>query len=381
MSAFRDLVMDHTLRTVALGAATLGVVAGALGCFAVLRRQSLLGDAMSHAALPGIALAFLVSGSKAPLVLVLGAAVAGWIGTLLVMAVVRTTRIKYDTALGIVLSVFFGIGLVLLTLIQKRADAAQAGLDRFLFGQAASLLERDVVTMAALGGVALAATALFWKEFKLLTFDPDFGASLGFAVRRLDALLTALLVIAIVVGLETVGVVLMSALVVAPGAAARQWTDRLGVMVVLAAAFGAAAGVSGAVVSSEASRMPTGPTIVLAAGLVAVVSLFLAPRRGLVWRWLADRRNRRRLGAGTALVDLYRLAEQHGTLGHAHEEAAIAATAGAPVRRGLEELAERGWAQRVDGDAWALTPAGRDEAERRLTERSARPSSAGEGRT
>ncbi|MBD0347610.1 MAG: metal ABC transporter permease [Thermoleophilia bacterium] len=366
MSIVRDLFTDHTLRTVALGAATLGIVAGALGSFAVLRRQSLLGDATSHAALPGIALAFLVSGSKAPLTLVLGAAVAGWIGTLLVMAVVRTTRVKYDSALGIVLSVFFGVGLVLLTIIQKRADAAQAGLDRFLFGQAASLLERDLITMAALGGIALAATVLLWKEFKLLTFDPDFGASLGFAVRRLDVLLTALLVIAIVVGLQTVGVVLMSAMVVAPGAAARQWTDRLGVMVVLAAAFGALAGVSGALVSSEASRMPTGPTIVLAAGVVVIVSLFLAPRRGLVWRWLADYRNRRRLGAGVALVDLYRLAEQHDTLRHAHEEAAIAATAGARVRHGLEELAERGWAERVDGDAWALTPAGRAEAERRL---------------
>src|SRR5262249_14082957 len=155
-----------------------------------------------------------------------------------------------DAALGLVLSVFFGFGMVLLTLLRHSRDAAQAGLDRFLFGQAATLLEGDVYLMAAFGVPALLAAALLWKEFKLLSFDPDFGASLGFPMRLLDVLLTTLLVIAIVIGLQTVGVVLMSAMIVAPAAAARQWTDRLGVMVVLSALFGALAGVGGAVVSS-----------------------------------------------------------------------------------------------------------------------------------
>ena len=363
----RDLFFDHTLRTVALGAATLGIVSGALGSFAVLRRQSLLGDAMSHAALPGVALAFLLTDSKASLPLLLGAAVAGWVGTLLVMAIVRTTRLKYDSALGIVLSVFFGVGLVLLTLIQKRPDASQAGLDRFLFGQAASLLERDLYVMAGLGAIALGATLLLWKEFKLLTFDAEFGASVGFPVRALDVALTGLLVIAIVVGLQTVGVVLMSAMVVAPGAAARQWTDRLAVMVVLAAAFGALAGVSGAVVSSTAQRMPAGPTIVLCAGAIVLASFFFASRRGLVWRWLREGRNRRRLEVDAVLADLYALAGQHGTLAHGHSEATLAAMgARGGVRRSLAELEARGLARRLDGDAWALTTAGRDEAERRF---------------
>lgn len=367
---FRDLFLDHTLRTVALGAATLGLVSGALGSFAVLRRQSLIGDAMSHAALPGIALAFLLTGSKAPLTLLLGAAAAGWIGTLLVMAVVRTTRVKYDSALGIVLSVFFGVGLLLLTLIQKQPDASQAGLDRFLFGQAASLLERDLYVMGALAALALAATAILWKEFKLLTFDSEFGASLGFPIRLLDVALTGLLVVAIVVGLQTVGVVLMSAMVVAPAAAARQWTDRLAVMVLLAAAFGALAGVSGAVVSSSAERMPTGPTIVLCAGVIVLASLFLASRRGLAWRWLRDARNRRRLEVDAVLADLYLLARSHGTVEHGHPEATVAVmTSRGGVRRSLEALEAEGLARRLDGDAWALTPAGRDEAERRATRR------------
>ncbi|MBA2352620.1 MAG: metal ABC transporter permease [Burkholderiales bacterium] len=275
---------DYTLRTVALGAALLGLVSGALGSFAVLRRQSLLGDAISHAALPGIALAFLLTGSKETLVLVLGAAIAGWIGTLIVMSIVRTTRIKQDSALGIVLSVFFGFGLMLLTYIQKQPQASQAGLDKFLFGQAATLLASDVIMIAALGAIVIVVTLLFWKEFKLLSFDADYAASLGLPVRAIDIVLTSVIVIAIVTGLQTVGVVLMSAMVVAPAVAARQWTDQLGAMVALAGMFGLLAGASGAIVSSAVERLPTGPTIVVCLSLAVLVSLLFAPKRGVVWR-------------------------------------------------------------------------------------------------
>jgi manganese/zinc/iron transport system permease protein len=230
-----DLIFDYTLRTVALGSGALGIVSGALGSFAVLRRQSLVGDAISHAALPGIALAFLLTGSKTPLVLLIGAAIAGWIATLIVMGIVRMSRVKFDSALGLVLSVFFGFGLMLLTFIQRRPDASQAGLDKYLFGQAATLVVRDVVTMSIVGAIALLGMLLLWKEFKLLSFDADYGATIGYPMRLLDVVLTTLIVIAIVVGLQTVGVVLMSAMIVAPAAAARQWTDRLGVMVSLSA--------------------------------------------------------------------------------------------------------------------------------------------------
>jgi manganese/zinc/iron transport system permease protein len=298
-----DLFTDYTLRTVALGAAILGIVAGALGSFAVLRRQSLVGDAMSHAALPGIALAYLVTGRKDNLLLLIGAALAGWLATLAVLSIVRASRIKFDGALGLVLSVFFGVGLVILTFIQRRPDAAQAGLETFLFGQAATLIVDDVVTMAALGGIALVAIFLLWKEFKLLSFDQDFAATIGYPVRMLDILLTTLIVIAIVVGLQAVGVVLMSAMIVAPAAAARQWTNRLGVMVVLAALFGAAAGIAGATMSSTAERLPTGPTIVVCVSAIVFVSLLLAPNRGMVWAWFALRRKREQLRAAMAAAD------------------------------------------------------------------------------
>ena len=286
---------DYTLMIVAIGAALLGAVSGALGTYAVLRRQSLLGDAISHAALPGIAIAFLLTGSKVPLVLVLGAAIAGWLGTLLIMSIVRMTRIKYDSALGIVLSTFFGFGLVLHTLIQRTGNANQAGLDTFLFGQAATILKRDVLTIGILGGVAILVTLIFWKELKLLVFDEGFAASLGFSTRALDILLTSLLVIAIVLGLQAVGAVLMSAMLVAPAVAARQWTDRLSVMMLLAALFGTLAGVSGTVISSSASRIPTGPTIVLCATVVVGFSIAFAANRGLLWDWTRQRRNRQGL--------------------------------------------------------------------------------------
>jgi manganese/zinc/iron transport system permease protein len=268
------------------------MVSGALGTYAVLRRQSLLGDAISHAALPGIAIAFLLTGSKAPLILVLGAAIAGWLATLIILSIVRLTRIKYDSALGLVLSTFFGFGLVLLTLIQRTGNANQAGLDTFLFGQAATILKRDVLTIGILGGAALIIMLILWKELKLLVFDEGFAASIGFPIRSLDILLTGLLTIAIVLGLQAVGAVLMSAMLVAPAVAARQWTDRLNLMVLLAACFGALAGVSGTIISSTAARIPTGPTIILCATVVVGISIVFAPNRGLLWNRLRQRRNR-----------------------------------------------------------------------------------------
>jgi manganese/zinc/iron transport system permease protein len=354
---------DYTFRVVALGAASLGAVAGALGCFAVLRRQSLLGDAIAHAALPGIALAFLLTGSRATPILVLGAALAGWLGTLLVLGIVRSSRIPEDSALGIILSVFFGAGLVLLTFVQRRPLAAQAGLETFLWGQAATLLVRDVILIAGAGGAALVLVALFWKEFKLLAFDPEFGASLGLPMTRVDILLTSLLVVAIVIGLQTVGVVLMSALVVAPAAAARQWTDSLAVMVVVAGVLGAVAGVGGTVMSSLGGGIPTGPTIVLVASALVVLSLVAAPRRGLGAELARRLRTRRQVRTDTVLAHLYALAAQHGeATGHGHAPAVlrtmIAEGGEAGVERSLTALASRGLAREVTPGKWALTEEG-----------------------
>ena len=286
---------DYTLIIVAMGAAFLGTVSGALGTYAVLRRQSLMGDAISHASLPGIALAFLLTGTKIHLLLILGAAIAGWIGTVIIMAIVRLTRIKYDSALALILSTFFGFGLVLHTLIQRTGNANQAGLDTFLFGQAATILKRDVISIGILGGIVIIIMLILWKELKILIFDEGFAASIGLPIRTLDVLLTSLLVIAIVIGLQAVGAVLMSAIIVAPAVAARQWTDRFSMMVILSGIFGALSGVIGTIISSTGAHIPTGPTIILTATFFVILSITLAPNRGLFWNSSRQRRSRRSL--------------------------------------------------------------------------------------
>ena len=370
-----DLLFDYTLRTVALGSATLGLVSGALGTYAVLRKQSLLGDAISHAALPGIVLAFLLFRSKAPLILIIGAMLTGWLGTLFIINIIRYTRIKEDTAMGLVLSVFFGFGLMMLTYTQRIPDARQAGLDRFLFGQAAALLQSDLITMAVVGGIALVVMALFWKEFKLLSFDQEFGASLGFPIRKLDILLTSLIVIAIVIGLQTVGVILMSAMIVAPAAAARQWTNRLHIMVLLSALFGAVAGISGTIISSLAARIATGPTIVLSISVIVLISLLFAPNRGLVWRWVKQLKNRHKLELDTVLIDLYTLASQHGDHTHSHSRQVIRAMH--PRDRGtlrsLQELQKQRLVIEDGKDYWSLTASGWKKAQDILRERGISP--------
>lgn len=368
MGILHDLLFDYTLRTVALGSATLGAVSGTLGVFAVLRREALLGDAISHAALPGIVLAFMLTGSKATVLLVGGAFAAGWVGMGLMRVVTRNTRIPPDTALGIVLSVFFGLGLMLLTFVQRRPDAAQAGLETFLFGQAATLVEGDVVVIAALGFASLVTVSLLWKEFKVLSFDPDFGASVGIPIRSVELLLTTVLVLAIVTGLQTVGVVLMAAMVVAPAAAARQWTDGLGTMVWLAALFGGLAGVVGAVLSSTSTGMPTGPTIVLSASVIVGLSMAFAPRRGLVWDRVRARHRRSAIRRDTVLADLYALFLQHGEIDHGHPLPVIQAMSDARegALNSLLALETDGLARRLPDGTWTLTPEGRTGAERRL---------------
>ncbi len=242
---FELVFTDYTLRTITLGTAILGAICGMLGSFAVLRKQSLLGDAISHAALPGIAIAFLITGAKDSNILLLGALVSGVLGTFWIRGMITKTHLKSDTALGLVLSLFFGFGMLLLTFIQKQPNANQAGLDKYLFGQAATLVEKDVYLMAIVTGVCLLVLLLFWKEFKLLLFDADYTKTLGFNTRFIDILITFFIVLAIVLGLQTVGVVLMSAMLLAPAAAARQWTNKLSVMIFLAGVFGIFSGVFG----------------------------------------------------------------------------------------------------------------------------------------
>ncbi|MGV8915918.1 MAG: metal ABC transporter permease [Kaistella sp.] len=347
---------DYTLRTITLGTAVLGGVTGMLGSFAVLRKQSLLGDAISHAALPGIALAFLITGSKDTNVLLIGALISGLIGTFWIRGITTKTHLKSDTALGLILSVFFGFGMLLLTFIQKQPNANQAGLDKYLFGQAATLVESDVWLMSIVTAICLGVLLLFWKEFKILLFDKDYATTLGFNTKLIDVLITSFIVLAIVLGLQTVGVVLMSAMLLAPAAAARQWTNSLSVMVFLAAFLGAAAGVFGTAISSTQNNLSTGPVIVLVASVFVLFSFIFSPKRGLLFRQIRLMQNRNDLEFQKTLAFMYHIVEDHEDISHPHAIKILNNFQGYS-RKGLKQVLEKNFVT-VEGNMWSLTNEG-----------------------
>jgi manganese/zinc/iron transport system permease protein len=304
-----DWLANANARWVLAGCMLLGASSGVLGSFALLRRRSLMGDALAHAALPGVCLAFMVTGVRSIEQFMIGALVAGLVAAFSIQAITRYSRVKEDAALGLVLSVFFAIGIVFLTIIQHSGAGNQAGIDKFLFGQAASLVGRDVRVMAICAAVVTVISLLLFKEFKLLCFDAGYAHGQGFRPGVLDGLLNSLIVVAVVIGMQAVGVVLMAAMIITPAAAARLWTDRLGKMVFIAAIVGAAAGAIGTALSTQAPRMPTGPLIVLAATAVFALSFLFAPRRGLVPRIHRYLILRRVVARENVLRSMYEIAE------------------------------------------------------------------------
>jgi manganese/zinc/iron transport system permease protein len=358
---FSLVFSDYTLRTITLGTAILGAICGMLGSFAVLRKQSLLGDAISHAALPGIALAFIITGTKDTNILLLGALVSGLIGTFWIRGIVTKTHLKSDTALGLVLSLFFGFGMLLLTFIQKQPNANQAGLDKYLFGQAATLVEKDVTLMAIVTGICLVVLLLFWKEFKILLFDADYTKTLGFNTRFIDILITFFIVLAIVLGLQTVGVVLMSAMLLAPAAAARQWTNKLSVMIFLAAIFGAFSGVFGTAISASQNNLSTGPVIVLVASVFVLFSFIFSPRRGVLFKQVRFWQNRRDLKLQKTLQFMFDIAKNHEDISHPHAIKILNNFQGF-TKGSLKKMEEKNWVE-VQGQKWSLTQDGYSAAE------------------
>lgn len=319
MDVLEIILTDYTLRVVSLGSMLLGIISGVIGSFAVIRKESLLGDAVSHAALPGIALAFLFTQTRNTEVLLLGALISGLIATFLIVIIDKYSRIKFDSALALILSVFFGAGMVLLTYIQKIPNANQAGLENFIFGQASSLLKRDVQVMTIVGIILIALVILFWKEFKLVSFDSEYAESLGFSTKKITSVLFVMMVAAIIIGLQTVGVILMSAMLTAPAVAARQWTDKLSNMVIISAIFGAISGLIGTLLSSIIPKLPTGPIIVVVISVIVIISLAFAPNRGLVWKYYRDRKNQIEINEDQILINLYNLALNHENVDHSHD--------------------------------------------------------------
>ncbi|MEM1165500.1 MAG: iron chelate uptake ABC transporter family permease subunit [Planctomycetota bacterium] len=290
------------------GTTLLGLAAGIIGVFAMLRKRSLMTDALSHATLPGITLAFLVAGwlgleGRSLPVLLIGATVTGVLGVVCIHAILRHSRLHEDAAIGIVLSVFFGAGIVGLSYIQANAAAGSSGITGFIYGQAATMQPRDVMLMAAIAGVGILATLVFLKEFALVCFNDSFAKVDGWPVGVIDLVMMALVVVVTVAGLQAVGIILVVALLIIPAVAARFWTERLWMLVVIAGVIGAASGYLGSVVSALLPRQPAGAVIVLTSGVIFVISLVAAPARGVIASAIRRLRLRVRI-AGDHLLEL-----------------------------------------------------------------------------
>jgi manganese/zinc/iron transport system permease protein len=300
---------DPNIRYVVLGSMVITASSAVVGSFTFLKKRALVGDAVAHSVLPGVCLAFLFTGSKDPIFLVPGALLTGWVSVVVIDKIVARSKIKEDTAIGIALSVFFGLGILLLTYIQSSGSAAQSGLDHFLFGKAASIVRGDLITFSIISLMMMLAIVLFYKEFSLIAFDLSFAKSIGLPVGRYELLLTSLTVLAVVVGIQAVGVVLMAAMLITPAAAARYWTDDLKKMMVLSAIFGSFSGLAGAYISYIAPAMPTGPWIVVVISTIAFFSIFFAPGKGVVsLRWHRRRLSRKVLEENI-LKTMYQIGE------------------------------------------------------------------------
>ncbi|WP_117170753.1 metal ABC transporter permease [Paraliobacillus sediminis] len=277
-----SLFSNANVQWVLMGSLLLGFASGMIGSFVLLKKQSLISDAMAHAALPGVCIAFIIFQEKSMPLLLIGAAITSLLATQAIQVIIKHSRIKTDAAIGIIISVFFGFGIVLLTYIQQNSGGNQAGLNSFIFGQAASLVKGDVQLIAISSLLLMIVTTFCFKEFKISIFDPSFARGVGIPVGFFNGVLLFLIVGIVVIGIQMVGVVLIAALLITPPLAARYWTENLSVMAWLAGIFGGVSGMVGASMSTFISDLPTGPMIVLSASLIFFISLLFGKRKGIL---------------------------------------------------------------------------------------------------
>lgn len=277
---------EPNVRYVALAILLLGGVSGAVGTFNFLRKKTLVGETVAHSMLPGILIAFILSGVKDPFILIVGAAISGWLSILLVDYITRNSKIKGDSALAIVLSSFFGLGIVILTVIQRKFPREQSGLDHYIFGNAAAMSPNDSIVFGIVCIVVLLVVGWNYFSLKTMVFNKDYAQSVGMNTRWIETLISFITILSISVGVKAVGIVMMSAMLIIPPTAARFWTDKLGRMLLIGGAFGALSGWLGAFVSYSYNNMPTGPWAIVIISLIAFFSMLFAPKKGVVFlRW------------------------------------------------------------------------------------------------
>ena len=308
------ILRDYNTRLVVICTMLLGCACGLMGGFLLLRKRSLMGDTLSHATLPGVGLSFMLlvalggDGKSLPILLA-GAGITGVIGCAAVLFIREQTRIKDDAAMGIVLSVFFGAGVAILGVIQKMPEGSAAGLESFIYGKTASMVMSDFQILVFITVCVITCSLLLFKEFRLLCFDENFAAVLGWPVKFLDILLLALITAVTVAGLQAVGLILIIAFLITPATAARFWTNQLDRMLMLSALIGAASGAIGASLSAFFPRLPAGAVIVLVAALIFVVSMLIGTERGVMIRFLRQSQLEKRMGRQHLLRALYEILE------------------------------------------------------------------------
>lgn len=302
---------------VVVGATLLGVAAGTIGTFAVLRNRALMGDALAHSALPGLAAAFIIGAflgieAKSMWLLLFGATVSGILGVLCVQALSRYTRLQEDAAIGAVLSCFFGAGIVLMSIIQSLGTGEEGGLHHFIFGQTAAMNRHDAYLTLSVALCAIVVCLTLFKEFRLVSFDRDFARSEGWPVSLVDLAMMSIVVVVTVIGLQAVGLLLIIALLIIPPVAARFWTESLRTMTIMSASIGGLSGYLGSSASALLPRLPAGAVIVLIAGTIFFLSFLFAPQRGLCARLLAQLRMMLRVTEDHLLREIYELTEVEG---------------------------------------------------------------------
>lgn len=357
---------DASIVSVAVGAMLLTASSAVVGTFTFLRKKALVGDAVAHSVLPGICLAFILSGTKDPIILIIGAFITGWISLVLIDVITQRSKIKEDSAIALVLSVFFGIGILMLTNIQHSGNAAQTGLDSFLFGKAAALVGKDLITFSIVAVVLILTVTLFFKELKIIAFDSNYAKALGLPVRAIDLLLTTLTVLAVVTGIQAVGVVLMAAMLITPAAAARFWTNDVRNMTIIAAVMGSLSGLSGAYVSYVAPAMPTGPWIVMIISAIALTSFFFAPKRGIISRYFTQRNLQVMIMDENLLKSLFHLGEEDADMFKGRSEDEIIDKRYFPKKRlksALARLKREGYLAKTKGQ-WQFTEVGKQKGQR-----------------
>ncbi len=306
-------LQDAQTRIVFFGTSLLGICGGLVGVFMLLRKRALIGDVVGHAALPGICIAFITcevlapgSGKNLP-ALATGAFISGLAGAVCVMLIDRFSPLRSDAAMAITLSLFYGFGAALFTVIQKIPTASAAGLSSYLNGKTASLVTADVWTFGIAALTLSLLVILLFKEIGLLCFDSDFAAATGWPVHALDSLLISVVVGVTIIGMQTVGLILVVAILIVPAASAQFWTDDLKRLMAISATLGAVAAGSGTIISALAPRLAAGPVIVLCGSALFLISLLIGPKHGYLWKW----RGHRRLQAQIQRYDLLRAFYEH----------------------------------------------------------------------